>query len=59
MRTSIKYLYMHSPEWLKLFKVTPLNVGQNVVQLEFSYLVVQSVKCHIHGGKRFSSISYY
>ena len=30
MRTSIKYLYMHSPEWLKLFKVTPLNVGKNV-----------------------------
>lgn len=58
MRTSIKYLYMHSPEWLKLFKVTPLNVGKNV-QLESSYLVVQSVKCHIHGGKWFSSIFYY
>lgn len=59
MRTSIKYLYMHSPEWLKLFKVTPLHVGKNVVQLEFSYLVVKSVKCPIHCGKWFSSIFYY
>ena len=59
MRTSINYLYMHSPEWLKLFKVTPLNVGKNVVQLYFSYLVGDSVKCHIHCGKWFGSSFYY